>query len=84
MDEDTLFHGYRNLRPEAEPVERGFTLGRLRFRPCSCGAWLGFDHSKPVECQRLVETHQLAARHQAWAVQTNLSLIFGQEAYGGR
>lgn len=84
MDEETLFSGYRNVRPPAEPVSRTFTLGRLRFRPCYCGSWLGFDHSRPDECKRLVESHELTARHQAWAVQTNLSLIFGREAYGGR
>jgi hypothetical protein len=79
MNEDELFHGYRNTAPDVKPVTRTFTLGRLRFRPCDCGSWLGFDHSKPAECQRLVETHQLTARHQAWATEVNYRLALQGE-----
>jgi hypothetical protein len=80
MNEEMLLHGYRNVRPEPPaPAPLRFRLGRLEYRRCPCGSYLGLDHSRPAECQALVESHETAARHRAWSREVYLRALIGSE-----
>lgn len=41
-----------------------FDIGRLKYRRCPCGAWLGARTDE--ERRKIIEIHESAPRHIAW------------------
>lgn len=62
MNEVELVRAYRG-----EPAAgRAIHVGKLTFRPCACGAWMGVDERDSTTVEVDVRAHYGRRQHTAW------------------